>query len=445
MIEDLSNDKWPQEEHKKDVQDNHLIIALTGDLTEEVSSAEVSQVEKFFSTILRKTILGQEIDLEHIFMVPGNHDIIYQEEMMDRRWQPYCALYQNLFQTQTDSKKPQKLNRVRDYSNDFGVIVAELNSCTYVYKNSPEAQRGRFDEASYQVLYEQLQNIPKQNLDNSIKIALIHHHPVVLPQLAEPGRGYDAILSSESLLNLLQKFGFQIILHGHKHTPHTFLYDAVSAWTLKEPQPIKIIAGGSVSSNQLIGPNPNACNTYNLITIKWNTLAKQGRIKIVTRGLVRHDEEKVEMPSCYWYWKTIRSEDGKFSHSYQYPKELNVREETFDLEKEECFENRRINLYSSLRGNMPVVEVVPSIMPGQAYEARLWIVPHNRSKEQIPIKVVWSGGSKFPLAVCENPNSSDTEKFAASFSYWSDVLIQARIYFQDGTVGVGYVYARIPT
>jgi hypothetical protein len=50
---------------------------------------------------------------------------------------------------------------------------------------------------------------------------------VVLPSLAEPDRGYDAILGSQLLLDLLKRYDFHVLLHGHKHYPHTFSYDAV--------------------------------------------------------------------------------------------------------------------------------------------------------------------------------------------------------------------------
>ena len=51
---------------------------------------------------------------------------------------------------------------------------------------------------------------------------MVHHHPILLPTLAEPGRGYDAINGAQHLLTMLHRYGFHVLLHGHKHYPHTF-------------------------------------------------------------------------------------------------------------------------------------------------------------------------------------------------------------------------------
>jgi hypothetical protein len=83
-------------------------------------------------------------------------------------------------------------------------------------------------------------------LQRAIKIALIHHHPVLIAALAEPGRGYDAVLNSGRLLTILRKHGFHMILHGHKHDPYVFTEDSRSAFRTSSQNPILIAAGGSV-------------------------------------------------------------------------------------------------------------------------------------------------------------------------------------------------------
>ncbi|MEZ5952199.1 MAG: hypothetical protein R3C12_24015 [Planctomycetaceae bacterium] len=64
----------------------------------------------------------------------------------------------------------------------------------------------------------------KESIGKSI-LALIHHHPVLIPALVEADRNYDAVLRSGHLLNLLNKYGFHLVLHGHKHWPCTFTVD----------------------------------------------------------------------------------------------------------------------------------------------------------------------------------------------------------------------------
>jgi len=90
---------------------------------------------------------------------------------------------------------------------------------------------------------------------------------------------------------------------------------------------------------------------------------------------------------------------------------------------------------------MPVVEVVPSLIAGQAYEARAWLEPHSRSPEQVPVRVRWSAGEKFATLVCY-PDGAD-DRFCVSFHYYGPVAVQAVLEFADGHEATGYVYARM--
>jgi hypothetical protein len=102
---------------------------------------------------------------------------------------------------------------------------------------------------------------------------------------------------------------------------------------------------------------------------------------------------------------------------------------------------QRHAVYDETRGNMAVAEVLPSLIDGQAYEARLWIVPHNRTSANIPVQVTWNAGRKFPrkrIAAKDDPN------FCATFSYWGSMLAEAQMTFADGKAASAFVYARIP-
>ena len=38
----------------------------------------------------------------------------------------------------------------------------------------------------------------------------------------------------------------------------------------------------------------------------------------------------------------------------------------------------RKDTYNRQRGNMPIAEVLPSLLPGQGYEARVWLAQHEK-------------------------------------------------------------------
>jgi 3',5'-cyclic AMP phosphodiesterase CpdA len=184
-----------------------------------------------------------------------------------------------------DPRDPLALTRIIDPS-DEGLVIAEINSCIYVQKDTVDERRGQIHDDAVTELEKQLKAVDAEALHSSIKIALIHHHPVVLPVLYQDDAGYDAVLNPELLIRVLKKYGFHLVLHGHKHGPVTYSYDAVSAWTTDGVQPLLIVAGGSAGSKEITRED-GARNTYNVINIKWHPTAPQARVNIQTRGSFR--------------------------------------------------------------------------------------------------------------------------------------------------------------
>src|SRR5262249_23143064 len=62
--------------------------------------------------------------------------------------------------------------------------------------------------ASLRRQLEEFRERHKDTSDDWIKVALVHHHPILLPSFIEAGRGVDAIMNSSSLLSLLREHGF---------------------------------------------------------------------------------------------------------------------------------------------------------------------------------------------------------------------------------------------
>jgi len=131
--------------------------------------------------------------------------------------------------TKVNCDDPWSLVRLHDRIDDLGAVILSLNSAIYVEKGKLDQDRGNLDVKQLQIAENALSNLEPQGLKSAIRIALIHHHPVLIPPLAEPGRGYDAVHNSGKLLTILRKYGFHLILHGHKHNPFTFTDDTQSA------------------------------------------------------------------------------------------------------------------------------------------------------------------------------------------------------------------------
>lgn len=430
---------------------SRVIVALTGDFNERCVEPEFEQARTFLKTFYGASIFGQTVSAEDIFMVPGNHDLKYADNTPDERWVKYVLFYQdhNAQRSQEtdhpseyfDPRRPDKLSRVIDQS-ESGLIIAEINSSAYVQKNTADERRGQVDDQAVNDLEEQLNEVDPAGLRNSIKVALIHHHPVVLPVLYEADKDYDAVLNSELLFRLLKKCGFHLLLHGHKHNPFTYSYDAVSAWTTDVVQPILVIAGGSAGSTE-IPKEQGSRNTYNVISIKWHPGALQGRIHVETRGLVWQHDDGTKLPAPQWRWKTLRTDDRLFLMQGGSTRERGAGGSTRQRTPADAvYDDLRSGEILRLRRNYTAIEVFPSLNPDQGYEALVWIEAQAHDDYRPPDRVEWAASPGYfrEVYVCER---AVDPKFRARFSYYGPTLIQARLFWSDYEA-VSYIYARIP-
>jgi predicted phosphodiesterase len=423
-----------------------VIICITGDLAQTAHITEFKSAEEFVRGLARMEIFGRPRGMEAIFIVPGNHDVKYDSSDIGERWQQWTEFSNRLFGTDVKREDPWSFTCVHDRSDDLGAIIVTLNSSTYVQKGKPDEERGRLDVKQLTLLEEQLEEIDSNQRNGSIRIALMHHHPILLPSLAEPGRGYDAVHNSGKLLAILKRYGFHLILHGHKHSPHTFTDDTRPAHQVTSDHPIFVAAGGSVGSTEL--PNaPRLSNCYNQIVVKWHFAGSQSRVRVVTRGLrIYNEADGTERLPTRWDWYSMRVDDRKFYEFGDVPPLERAGKVASFQEAESCVDERkRCEEYERTRGNLPVVVIQPSLVPGQAYEAVVWIEGHprgqRRKNEQIPESVIWSAGPKHEVVTVGRGQS---DEFAACFTYWGPMLVQGKLIFADGNSALVHVYARLP-
>jgi 3',5'-cyclic AMP phosphodiesterase CpdA len=437
--EDEFNDNTDYAEHLPPP----VIVAVTGDFTQTASRREFRQAAEFLSEITSKPILGQPLTAEDVFMIPGNHDVTFTSEDLTERFQQYSTFYNEFYEGARSAAlahDARSLTQVHTIEKEGSkVLVTEINCSMYVERDTVDQSRGQVDLASISKLRKELTILKaKPRFEEYIKVAMIHHHVILVPSFIEPGRGVDSVVYARELLELLNEFDFHVILHGHKHYPQVFSYDPITPWSESHDSlPQVIIAGGSCGSNELPQGPTNSCNTYSVINIKWHPKARQARVRIRTRGLVRR-KSTGDLTPDQWSWKTVSTIDKTIAPYQKLPS-------VGQAEVQDLSDNsRRQAVYEDVRYRLPVVEVLPSLLPGQAYEARAWIVEHkpeeNKSNPRL-IKVEWSAGRKFKNQIClveENPN------FCISYQYWGPMLIEAKMTFDDEHTAYAYVYARLP-
>ncbi len=415
-----------------------VIVAITGDLTEKALDTEFADAEAFIQGCSRATITGWPMTTADLFFVPGNHDLEWAEQTATGRWLGFSNLCSKLRQSWVDPAKPENLTRIVDQSAE-GLIVAEINSAAYIQKDTEN--RGQVDQRAITSLRDQLEQIDPTARHEAIKVALVHHHPVQLPGLAEANEGYSALVNSNSLLERLREYGFHIVLHGHKHVPFTFWYDPACAWVSNDAYPLMVVAGGTAGSRETPGV-PGATNTYNLITLRWDPVLKRVRIHVETRGLVRTSANNAPLDPEDWCWRTLRSSDRHFDLArHGMPGEKGSTRKATPEEIAELEPPRQLAIHGARR-NYPVIDVLPSLDPAQGNEARVRIEGQDgRDQYEPPDYVEWWAGPAFENLV--TVTRSQDPQFGARFTYWGSTLIQARLHWSKGPPAIVHVFASL--
>ena len=380
--------------------------------------------------------------IDHVFIVPGNHDIDITSADDAKRWGLFCGLMSSVYSRPYRPTSPLDLVELHDRPTD-GYCVLTLNSVRHTQKGTDDENRGQMDEEQLKKVHDLLSKRATE-IRHRIRIALIHHHPVLIPQLVET-RGYDAVLRSGHLLNVLHKYGFHLILHGHKHWPCSFTSDARSAYDQAPVAPLLVVSGGSVGSTAL--PSGQDSNCYNRISVRWNAGTDEVRMRVETRGLTKRDDTGQELPRSLWRWDTLRVDDRSFYRGASAPlvHQDKIVRESHPLNDDED-ESSRQKEYRRLRDNMLVAMTRPSFLPGQKYEVVFWVIEHKSKdltrRREVPKSVTWSGGICFSRKTVLRDNDL---RFAAFYNYYGPMLIRAEISFDDGRKETAFIYAPIPS
>jgi 3',5'-cyclic AMP phosphodiesterase CpdA len=229
--------------HAKVGEIDHLLI--TGDLfskdppTDALHAAEV----------LKELIKNLELSAADISIVPGNHDLSWDEDLAHIRFKPFESLVADL--SATPPRYPSVV--VVNGDGEVPVVLSLLNSCPL--EGPTRAGIGRVTESQLEELKRALreQKLPP----NAIRLAALHHH--LLPIAAEivvwekkgsPAAGAlksaSLTVDAVSVLRDLAQCDVVAFLHGHQHQPSIMRFEQML--DVDQPKPVYVIAAGSAAS-----------------------------------------------------------------------------------------------------------------------------------------------------------------------------------------------------
>lgn len=295
-------------------------IIVSGDITTQGKKEGFEKFNKFVHLMQEKNIFPPS---NHFIIVPGNHDVGSKN-----RWNEFLKLLDGNFVRpwiEDIDIKPQDLLDLffiifnKENASVFGFIedeitlkkihfpfILDINNHLLIYafnsssisktniilneddekfinqikskKNNKETEQllsilekeleidpARIDPQEI-FLFEEFLKIIENKIDLSTfyKIAVLHHHITTI-SCSEEIKKFDNITNAGILKKTLSDKGFQLVMHGHKHSADVF-YDSAIANHKK----ILVVSGGTV-----FGYSNNRENGFYLHTLKENIINSQ--------------------------------------------------------------------------------------------------------------------------------------------------------------------------
>jgi hypothetical protein len=93
-----------------------------------------------------------------------------------------------------------------------------FNSAAYDLPGT-KPHHGRIREADRQQLIAELERVYASAVKDKYRLFVTHHHPRPQPDLYKDEPDFSGMVNGESLMEVLTRFQFDVIFHGHKHKP----------------------------------------------------------------------------------------------------------------------------------------------------------------------------------------------------------------------------------
>ncbi len=208
-------------------------IAVTGDLVNIALPPEFTEARKWLESV------GTP---DHVSLVPGNHDAYVRgiREHFPHVWADY--LHGDGAASSSDATFP--------YLRRRGPLA--LVGVSTAVPTAPFMATGRLGHEQRGELEKILQQTSKED---SFRVLMIHHPPVT-----SPGRWAARLRDSDELLELIARYGVDLVLHGHDHRHATVWLNG----------PLGRIPAIGVPSASAMAHGHNHPAAYNLFSIERN-------------------------------------------------------------------------------------------------------------------------------------------------------------------------------
>ena len=195
--------------------------------------------------------IGSALGASCIAPTLGNHDVISRQPCDDA-----FKLARRLRSPKFPSADEQAFDQF--WSKGFFVVDGEqwrVLAVNSVASHTTEESAKQGLVTPHQL--DSIQNFLSSATPKAVQVAMCHHHPILHEDI---GLGKSDVMENGSLLvETLSKYGFSLLVHGHKHHPKLTYSSG--------PTPLPILASGSFSAGMKNGLASRTRNVFHLVTL----------------------------------------------------------------------------------------------------------------------------------------------------------------------------------
>lgn len=230
-------------------------------------------VERFFrdaGDFLERLLAHLGLDRSHLVVVPGNHDLwledaanftyshAYKHELGYRSW------YDSFFAQGGANLKLERI-KLLECPGDLNLGFLQVNSARLRERETMEF--GFVGSHRYMGLLRVLDEIDRKNF---FRFFVMHHHLIPVPGTEGFGSGRPVSVTVDAgrIIEDLQRFNVDVVLHGHQHLPFLGAVARRSLGDFGSPDshmsPLYVLGAGSLSAKHDRLTDELRVNSFNI-------------------------------------------------------------------------------------------------------------------------------------------------------------------------------------
>jgi 3',5'-cyclic AMP phosphodiesterase CpdA len=235
-------------------------VILSGDIVNKSTPDTLSHAADVLKTLFQDAA----VDLKRqVFVIPGNHDVLVfpEEHRHFHRLELFVEFLKNLFGEED----------IRTRTERFAFLDPSKKVALFGLDSTLKHDSTRIEGqpiAEGKIGLQQLSWLERKHTAfcgmfpdylNWVKVVAVHHHPHPIPDAGADR--FMQLLDAGETIRAFERIGANIVLHGHKHFPHTMehQYRGNLHYT---------VIGAGTACCPIVSEQAGAGNSFNLIHIR---------------------------------------------------------------------------------------------------------------------------------------------------------------------------------